>query len=202
MAGDGARRDPTPIPKGLPPAFSVCSYDGALRSAILAHKEQGVRGLDGPLSWALARAVAAAVRADIAVGRPVTVIPVPVSRRRRRTGGDDTVGLLARKAVRELRRLGIHADLRPCLREVGGRHDQAGLEREARLTNLAGRFRADWTPTRGPVVIVDDVITTGSTLAEAARALAASGIRAHAAATIAATRLRHAGAREWLASHP
>lgn len=197
MAGRGQRRDPIPPPRGLPPAYSTCTYAGAARASVIAHKEHGVRSLDGPLGWALARAVI------VAVGRAsqVTIVPVPVSAARRAIGGDDSVAILARRASRDLRRLGVSAQVVGCLDEVAARADQAGLDTHQRRANLVGAYRAESTAVRGPVVLVDDVITTGATLAEASRALRAAGIVPHAVATVAATRLRLAAAG-WADAHP
>jgi predicted amidophosphoribosyltransferase len=69
--------------------------------------------------------------------------------------------------------------------------DQAGLSAEERAANLAGAFgaRSRWAErlTDQPVLLVDDVLTTGSTLAEAARALSLRGIQVLGCAVVAAT---------------
>jgi predicted amidophosphoribosyltransferase len=107
---------------------------------------------------------------------------------------------LVRRAARVLRRRGVLVEVRRLL-VVGDRPlDQAGLSAEERRANLQGRFRAvaTWagTPDRveppTQVLLVDDVLTTGSTLREAQRALESAGLRPAGAVTLAAT-LRRVG---------
>ena len=69
--------------------------------------------------------------------------------------------------------------------------DQAHLGREARRANAAGSMRACDAAGRR-VLLVDDVVTTGATLSEAARALAAAGATVLGAATLASTPLHTA----------
>lgn len=72
--------------------------------------------------------------------------------------------------------------------------DQARLDSAARAANLAGAFAVragDAAYLRGrPVLLVDDVVTTGATLAEGARAARAVGAHVLGAAVVAATSRR------------
>jgi predicted amidophosphoribosyltransferase len=79
----------------------------------------------------------------------------------------------------------------PALTQVRRLADQASLDTAARWVNLHGAMAA--RPLEGPVVVVDDVCTTGATLVEACRALAAAGVVDCDAATISATVLRRDG---------
>jgi predicted amidophosphoribosyltransferase len=74
------------------------------------------------------------------------------------------------------------------LRAVRRVEDQAGLGAAARQVNLRDTMRA--RPHPGPVVLVDDVVTTGATTREAQRALEASGVEVVGIAVIAATQRR------------
>ena len=69
--------------------------------------------------------------------------------------------------------------------------DQRGLDREARRRNVADSLRARHAAGLR-IVVIDDVVTTGATLEEAARALRAGGAEVIGAATIAATARRGA----------
>jgi predicted amidophosphoribosyltransferase len=182
----GERRDPVPAPQGLPAAFSAGVYDGVLRATILAHKERGVRALTPALGGALAHAVRAAAVSSTPVHRAITLVPIPTSRRARAERGQDTVAALTRHCAATLRSAGWDARVRPALTPARSRIDQAALGRDDRVRNLAGAFRARPVP-GARIIVVDDVITTGATLADACRALAAVGTPVMATATVAAT---------------
>ena len=187
-AGAFAHR-PTPTPRGLPLVFAAAPYTGTVQAAIIAWKERGRRDLMPPLADALALAIAAAVRERALTG-PVAVVPVPASRAARRARGEDIVSVLARRACRTLQRQGASVECGELLEIRGAPRDQSGLDRQARLANLRNTMAALARPAGMPVVVVDDVVTTGSTLLEASRALEAAGIPVHAAATVAATSRR------------
>lgn len=159
---------------------------GVLRRVLVAWKEQGATGLTNVLDHHLAAAVVPQLRP----GRPVVLVPVPTSRRSRRARGCDLVDELARSAARRLRRTGVDARVEQALTHAHDTADQAGLGAEARWANLDGAFRARRTTRATPrrdIVVVDDIVTTGATLAEAVRALSASGRRPVGAAVVAAT---------------
>jgi len=184
---------PSPAPFGLPECFTASTYDGPVRSAIVAWKERGERDLAGPFAEALASAVVAAVGA----GRePIVVVPVPTSRRSRRERGDDILLGLSRRTARVLTQAGIPTECRRMLRLIGTPRDQSTLNRDERLANLTGAMalrpgRSIRRETPGHrLVVVDDVLTTGATLTEASRALVEGGYVVTAAATVAATRRR------------
>ncbi|MGH3329115.1 MAG: ComF family protein, partial [Streptomycetales bacterium] len=186
---------PDPAPSGLPPPFAVAAYEGAARAAVLAYKEQGRTDLARLLGAALARAVLAAVEGD--PGRAgargaLVLVPVPSSRRAVRRRGHDCVGELARVAAAMLRGGGVRAVRLPVVRQRRAVADQAGLTEASRAANLSGALvvppRLGGLAAGRVAVVVDDVITTGATLAEAARALSQSGAVVIGAATVVATR--------------
>ncbi|MEU6997101.1 phosphoribosyltransferase family protein [Nonomuraea sp. NPDC046570] len=188
-----ALRMPVPAPAGLPECWSAGDYSGAARRAVLAYKEQGRTSLAGPLALALAFTMTRALGRE----GPVLVVPVPSARGTLRARGHDPVGRLAALATRHLRALGRPAVLCRALTQVRKVGDQAGLSSTERAANLhasLGLTRAGKSALNGrtgpPVVIVDDVVTTGATLAEAARALRAAGASVRLAATVTATRRR------------
>ncbi len=185
VLGRAAPRPPVPAPPGLPACWSAAPYDGVVKRLIVAYKERGRTSLTGPLSTSLAGVLGAALAATGVAG--AVVVPVPSAPAARRQRGHDTVGALAARAVRAAVRRGHAVTYAPVLRPGRRVADQAGLSAAQRAANVTGALRAP-VDLRGAVcVLVDDIVTTGATLAEAARALRAAGACVPLAVTIAAT---------------
>lgn len=206
-------RPPDPWPRGLPPPWSCAVYAGAVRGAIVAHKDRGRRALCVPLGQALGGALVTAA-GEVERGGRVLAVPVPSARAAVRARGGDPVTAMVTVAVATARRAGCPAVLAPVLTQLRRPADQSGLDAAARRRNLEGalavapraaRSLADALRPRGhgsegpavTVVLVDDVLTTGATLTEAARALAARGVHADACAVVAATALWTGGPQLW-----
>jgi len=193
--------------RGLPPPWAIAGYDGAVRAALLAHKEQGRAALARPLGGALARSVRAALASAAVEGAPsdqlpasraagVVLVPMPSRRGAVRERGRDPTLAIARQAAQLLRSEGKDVSVRPVLRMAGTVQDQSGLDAQARAANLRGavllpdRWVARLSHDGTRVVLVDDIITTGATLAAAAVTLRRTGIEIVGAALVAATRRR------------
>lgn len=191
LAGPASPAWPRPPPAGLPTPWAVAAYDGAVRCAIVAYKERARRELAKPLGEALARAVAAGSRSAEEYAEEFYVVPVPSRRRAVSRRGHDPGMTMAEAALADLRRRGLPVGLAGVLRHRRRVADQAGLDAGERAANLAGALVVPprYQPAiRGRrLVLADDVMTTGATLAEAARALRAAGARVDAAAVVAAT---------------
>ena len=171
---------------------SAVRYEGPLRQMILGVKEHGRTDVVKPLAAALrvaieiaAHGVAEKADPDAGVGgaRHVEVCAVPSSVQAQRRRGYRPVELLARAAGFRLARVLTHWAVT---------EEQKSLDLAQRELNLRGAFMASTSARGRRFVIVDDVVTSGATLREAARALREGGAEVVGAATLASTPRRSA----------
>ena len=190
LHGAARMHHPSPTPSGWIPAHVVADYDGTTRAVLTAWKEHGRRDVSAHLARPLARAITAAVTAIEARSGPtssaeIAVVPIPASSAARRRRGEDAWERVVRQAMQQCT-TSARLRLVRALGLVRQPHDQAGLTASERRENLAGALTCVEAP-GCRVIVVDDIITTGATLAEAARALREAGVDAARAAAIAAT---------------
>jgi predicted amidophosphoribosyltransferase len=196
---------PRPSPVGYPPTWAATPYAASARAALVAFKDCDRRDLETVLAPMLSDAMAAALATDPhlravlrSANRPVFVVPVPSSASAVRRRGDAPLELMTRSALAGAIREGSGGQLlfAPALRIRRRVADQAGLNHRQRATNLehAMQVQPRWRASvRGVTcLLTDDVLTTGATLVEAARALREAGSGHVAAATVAATQRRAA----------
>jgi predicted amidophosphoribosyltransferase len=179
---------PVPSPDGFPVTVTSSVYDPILRRVINAHKERQALTLTGLLAERLALSVYTLLASEpyaVGVSR-IVLVPIPSAARTVRSRGFDATASMARLAARRLRAR-YAVTVRSALTQVRQVADQAGLDATARQENLAGAYRLRRPITVGAAVLVDDLITTGSSLTEAARVLRAARIPVLGAATVAAT---------------
>ncbi|MFX0594256.1 ComF family protein [Melissospora conviva] len=184
---------PSPAPAGMPPCVALGPYAGVLREAILSYKERGRHALARPLGELLAVAVARAVGPS----RSVLLIPVPSTARAARQRHGDHLRRLAGHAGARLRRSGWSVVLAQPLRALP-RPDSTTLDSAQRAAAALAAFgprpvRLRRLPARAAgrsVVLLDDIVTTGGTLAAVNRRLAAAGVTVCGAAVLAATERR------------
>lgn len=159
------RAPPGPLPPNLDVCRAFLAYDGpAARDLVARLKYRNARS---SLGW-LAQGVAALVDAN-----DVSEITwAPTTPDRRRTRGFDQAELLARRVSRSLGRP-CHALLRRC----PGPHQTGRTLHERRHGVAFEPASRLWRrPPSGPVLVVDDVVTSGASLAAAAKTLRAAGV--------------------------
>ena len=187
---------PDPPLSGQPVTVAWGLYGDPLRAAVTAWKDEGRRDLLATLAPLLAAAVEVACGSAGWTRGPVLIVPAPSSSRSTRVRGDTPLVDLAEAVVAALTaRTGLAMlRLAPALRPSRGIRDQAGLSAASRAVNLrrAHVVASPWLPVvQGRrCLIVDDVLTTGTTLTESARALAQAGALEVRAATVAMSRRR------------
>ena len=157
---------------GLERVRSAVWLRGSARDAVHRLKYEGW--------WRVADALAEAMRGLEPLTGQVSLIPVPLGARRLRTRGYNQSERLA-VALGGLVGLPVRADLLARRRET---RTQTALTPEGRQANVAGAFEARGVAGLG-CVLVDDVFTTGATLAEAAAALRIGGAARVEAVTFA-----------------
>lgn len=173
-----------PAPRPLAAWSAKVAYTGAWKEWIQRFKypRSGLSSLDpaaDAVVLALVRAAARRVPPELA---PDLVVPVPLHRARRRERGFDQAALLAQAVAGEM---GAKAAPR-ALKRCRDTPHQIGLSRRERRRNVRGAFAAR-QPVPACIWLVDDVATTGATLAEAARALRRVGARRVVAVCVAHT---------------
>lgn len=169
-------------PGGLPVTAALV-YDAVTARCIRRLKEEGETLLARPLGPALGAALRSAIADEAYDAERPSLVPVPTSAAAFRRRGYRVPELLIRRAGFQSSRL---------LASARSTADQRGLGAAERGRNVAGSMRARHARDAYDVIVVDDVVTTGATLDEAARALTTAGFRVRGAVTLAVTP-RHSG---------
>ncbi len=194
----------------LEPAFARAraygAYDGSLRGLIHLLKYEHVRPAAEVLGGMLAEVLAGMLE-DLGAP-PALLLPVPLHAGKLRQRGFNQAELIARVALARLEKdpatagrlrltTGVLERRRPT-------ESQTGLTRHQRRENIQGAFRVlepEQIAAR-PVVLVDDVFTTGTTVGECARILRRSGAARVYVATVARVLKAEAGVVEQKVEEP
>ena len=168
--------DPATIrtPQGVPIYTCTRDADAAVHATIRVHKKHGVPHTTQLLARALADVLLEEL-ADTVIwnGNSIIIVPIPQSKKRTRERGFEHLHSICDALPKELKRR-VRTDVLVTTRSIPM---QKRLTRTKRIRNVAGAFAvAPHTSLQGMQVIVyDDVVTTGATLAEATRVLTHAG---------------------------
>jgi len=183
LIGNGQCQACCEYPPNFDRAVSYGEYDAGLRDLIHLLKYDAVLPAAKPLGKLLAQSIEQLRLGDV----EAVVVPVPLHRSKRRERRFNQAELIVRTA---LKHLPPHFELdRDALVRQRETRSQVGLDREARIQNMHGAFRVT-APQRisgRTVIVVDDVMTTGTTVSECARVLKRAGAEKVFAATVART---------------
>ena len=148
---------------------SALIYTPTASKIILAAKENGLQGADDLL---IAAVIHVLDKARLDKGY-FTLVPIPSSKQSQRGRGRSFIVDLTQTISRQ-----TSIAVNDCLQVVRRVSDQSGLTRAQRISNMHGAFSLKpGSILRGDAIVIDDVVTTGATLREAARALNSQGFQ-------------------------
>jgi len=179
--------NPASVPGNDVPLVCAARYDGHVREAIIDYKEHGNRALAPMLGQLLAEAAIAHLRGSGAPG--AVIVPVPGHRRPER--GFDALGGVVRAARRDVARAGLPTLVVPAVRmrrDAGPIKTLGRAQREAAVSGAmrpASARTLDRARVPLPLVVVDDVVTTGTTVSETVAALRSAGVEPIGIAAVA-----------------
>ena len=151
------------------PAYAAIKYDSAAMKIVLLAKEEGIRSAQELLKTALLKSIRSLIRNTT---EEIWIVPIPTSEKPYRKRGLDPILELAKQICREARRADENLICKSILEVRRKVRDQTGLNNLERLSNLAGAFQVKSDLKESPpIIVIDDVVATGSTLREAVRAL-------------------------------
>jgi ComF family protein len=166
-----------------PPAFdyarSAARYDDVVREALHSFKFGGRRALASPLAALIAEAGVA----SLPVAAPDLIVPVPLFPGRERARGFNHADLLAR-CVGRAWNVPVHRGVLSRVVDTRAQTDLTGRERRRNVRD-AFRVRRPETVAGRHVIVVDDILTTGSTVSACAHALRRAGAAAVGVLTVA-----------------
>lgn len=148
--------------------YAVLRYKGQVRDAILRYKFRGTQAYADAFGGLVAELILGQY-----TGRYDILTWVPLSRDRKRRRGYDQAELIAENAAARLWQTAV-----PVLKKRRGVHPQSKAgDHDRRRTNIAGAYQViDPAAVAGRrILIIDDIVTTASTLSECARTLLLAG---------------------------
>jgi len=153
--------------------YTVTDYRGEAKKLLWMLKSSGAR--------AAAIIIARAIASTLPISGDYIIVPIPTATSRVRSRGYDQAKLIARELAKQ-----TGLDYLDCLVRQGQTH-QVGSDRATRIIQLASAFRlkSGVEIKDASILLVDDVMTTGSTIMSVANLLKLRGAKDICAATFA-----------------
>ena len=157
------------------PVLAGFRHEGAIEKIIVGYKDQQLVSLEKPLGELVAE-----VLNEVGLSQFSAIITPARNQKNYRKRGFDPANRLVKRAIRGLAKPPKVISL-SSTRKL---EDQRRLGRLERARNVAASMRLD-SKLSGPVLLFDDVLTTGSTIREMARACRAAGVEVVASCVLA-----------------
>ncbi len=166
-----------PVPHKLKdftfPTYAAIRYDRVAMKIVLQAKEEGNRSAQALLATAIRSSITHIISSS---SKEFALVPIPTSTKPYRRRGIDPILELASQTRLQMQDANQKFTVAQLLEVRKPLQDQTGLTNLERLRNLAGAFQVkneiarDFYDSR-PIIVIDDVVASGSTLREAVRAL-------------------------------
>jgi len=168
------------------PLYFTTEYDEDIETILLLAKESGNKTAIDILSTALVNSIIF-LMSENQIEFPINIIPIPSSKRAIRKRGRNHIEELCEAVIAKLHGNSIFAQKVSIIYHQKKIKDQSNLNKSQRLKNLKNAYTLSGVlPKTGSTILLDDVVTTGSSILEAARALSEAKITILGAVTACA----------------
>ena len=159
---------------GIEDVVCASNYQGWLREQVIAYKSGDYQNANGLAQILISKCLLRLPNYPL--------VPIPSSQEKIKARGVDTISYI----TKQIRTFLPSAQVLPALKLIKNLPDQVGLTKQERVDNLQGVFACTKSITQ-PVILVDDVVTTGATLVSAAQTLRRHGAQKVYAVGLCAT---------------
>lgn len=177
---------PNKINLGETKLYFVKDYDSQAAKVTLLAKENHNKEAINLISFSIFLSIKALINESKLSGT-INIVTIPSSSKTIMKRGRDNISDICNKVIKLLRKDGINANNTPVLTQVRRVRDQSKLNRVERIRNLDYAYGLKNKQLDGnSCILMDDLITTGSSLSEAIRALTEAKITILGAVTACA----------------
>lgn len=166
--------------------FFVAAYDEKTSPVILASKESGNREAIELIARSITSSIVFAIL-NLGISQPVNLVTIPSQLSAIRRRGRDHIKNVVQEVIIQLKQENINAIYLPILKPIKKTKDQSDLNGLQRKENMSHAFLVKSSPiSQSAIILIDDLVTTGASIQEGARALAEAKITIDAVVTACA----------------